>query len=137
MKNFFPEKRVLQTAVGVAALLPILAGAWDVLQGPAGASPWAVNHGRYLSGLLMAIGIAFWSTVPDIEAMTSRFRLLTFIVAIGGLCRLLGVAMGDAVSPQVLAALTMELGVTPALCLWQHRLIRRAARAPFLPQFNS
>jgi hypothetical protein len=131
------EKRALQTAVGLAALLPTLAGAWDVLHGLAGASAWAVNHERYLSGLLMAIGIAFWSTLPDIEAKTIRFRTLTFIVVIGGLCRLLGVLLGDALSPQVVAALAMELGVTPALCLWQSQQIRRAAPAPLLPQFNS
>ena len=40
------------------------------------------------------------------------------------------------------AALAMELGVTPALCLWQSQRIRRAADsqsgpASFLPQFDS
>lgn len=137
MNAILSEKRALQAAVGIAALLPIFAGAWDVLHGRAGASAWAINHQRYLSGMLMAIGIAFWSTLPVIEVKTTRFRTLTFIVAIGGLCRLLGVVMGDALSPQVIAALTMELGVTPALCLWQFHLIRRAAVAPFPPQSNS
>jgi hypothetical protein len=59
-------------------------------------------------------------------------------VVIGGLCRLLGVLMGDPLSQQVIAALVMELGVTPVLCLWQSRLpSRRAGAAPFLPQFDS
>ena len=142
MSGSLLEKRALQTAVGLAALLPIVAGAWDVLHALAGASSWSVSHDRYLSGLLMAIGIAFWSTISDIEAKTNRFRMLTFIVVIGGLCRLLGVVLGDDLSPQVVAALAMELGVTPALCLWQSQRIRRAADsqsgpASFLPQFDS
>ena len=66
---------------------------------------------------------------------------LAFLVAIGGACRLLGVLLGDPLSPQVIGALVMELGITPVLCLWQSRLspqlIRRANTAPFLPQFDS
>ena len=135
------EKRALQFAVSIAAALPVFAGAWDAFHHLTGASAWAANHERYLSGLLLAIGVAFWSTVPDIGGKSDRFRLLTFLVAIGGACRLLGVLLGDPLSPQVIGALVMELGITPALCLWQSRLspqlIRRANTAPFLPQFDS
>jgi hypothetical protein len=38
----------------------------------------------------------------------------------------LGVVMGDPLSPSVVGALVMELGVTPLLCFWQSRLIPRA-----------
>jgi hypothetical protein len=132
------EKPALQAAVIVAAALPVFAGTWDAIHQLAGASAWAANHERYLSGLLLAVGLGFWSTVPEIEGKTGRFRLLTFLVVIGGLCRLLGVLMGDPLSQQVIAALVMELGVTPVLCLWQSRLpSRRAGAAPFLPQFDS
>jgi hypothetical protein len=31
------------------------------------------SHLRYLSGLLLGIGLCFWSTVPRIEAKTARF----------------------------------------------------------------
>ena len=117
-----PTKPALQAAVALAATLPIVASAFDVLHGLHGTDAWTVNHERYLSGLLFAIGLGFWSTIPDIAAKTARFRLLTFVVVIGGLCRLLGVLLGDPASPAVLVALAMELGVTPALCLWQSRL---------------
>jgi hypothetical protein len=117
-----PAKPALQAAVALAATLPIVASAFDVLHGLHNADAWAVNHERYLSGLLFAIGLGFWSTIPDIAAKTARFRLLTFVVVIGGLCRLLGVMLGDPASPAVLIALVMELGVTPALCFWQSRL---------------
>ena len=132
---------MLQAAVALAATLPIAASAWDVLHGLNGADAWAINHERYLSGLLLAIGLGFWSTIADIEAKTARFRLLTFIVLIGGLCRLLGVAMGDPASPAVLVALAMELGVTPALCILQGRLTRPGRdkywAVAFSPQLDS
>ena len=124
MKSSSRAKLALQAAVALAATLPVVAGAFDVLHGMHGADAWAVNHERYLSGLLLAIGLGFWSTLPDIEAKSARFRMLTSIVVIGGLCRLLGVALGDPASPAVLAALVMELVVTPALCFWQVRLLR-------------
>jgi len=112
-------KRALQAAIAVAGLVPVLGGGWGVIHGLSDAGGWATDHERYLSGLLMAIGFAFWSTIADVETKTGRFRLLTTLVFIGGLSRLLGVALGDLLSPSVLAALGMELAVTPLLCLWQ------------------
>ncbi|MEO8559588.1 MAG: DUF4345 domain-containing protein [Rhodospirillales bacterium] len=128
MEKHALERKALQGAVLIAACVPVFAGGWGVLHGLAGADAWAVNHQRYLSGLLLAIGFAFWSAIPAIESKTARVRLLTFIVVIGGLCRLLGVALGDPPSLTTLGALAMELLVTPALCLWQSRLCGPAMR---------
>ncbi len=102
--------------------MPVAGGLSGVVLGLAGGSAWSADHYRYLSGLLLAIGLGFWSTLPDIERQASRFRLLTAGVAIGGLCRLIGVALGDPLTPAVVAALAMELGVTPLLCFWQGRI---------------
>ena len=84
-----------------------------------------LNHGRYLSGLLFAIGLAFWAAIPHIEHQAARVRVLTGIVAIGGCCRLLGVMQGDPLSLPVAGALAMELAVTPLLCFWQSCLMPR------------
>ena len=48
------------------------------------------SHFRYLSGLLLGIGLLFWSTIPNIERQGHRFGLLTTIVVVGGFCRALG-----------------------------------------------
>jgi Domain of unknown function (DUF4345) len=120
--------RLLQLTVAVAALVPVLGGGFEVIHGLAGAGTWTDNHERYLSGLLMAIGFGFWTTVSDIERKTGRFRLLTALVVVGGLSRLLGLALGDRLSAMVVAALVMELGVTPLLCLWQSRCSDASAR---------
>ena len=141
MQQSSPAKSALQAAVALAATLPIVASAFDVLHGVQGADAWAVNHERYLSGLLLAIGLGFWSTIPHIEAKTARFRLLTFVVVIGGLCRLLGVMLGDPASPAVLVALAMELGVTPTLCFLQGYIARPVPEknwpVAFSPQLDS
>src|SRR5579884_519175 len=91
------ERRLLQIVVAIACIVPVAGGGAGVLSGlamlgihagPAGADA----HFRYLSGLLLGIGLAFLGTVPRIEAYTARFRLLAAIVVIGGLSRLWSVA---------------------------------------------
>jgi hypothetical protein len=112
------EKLVLQACVAAAGAVAVVAGGWGVLH-CAAADPEASNHARYLSGLLLAIGLASWTTLPGIARKGSRLRLLLALVAVGGLCRLLGVVLGDVSSWQVVGALVMELTVAPLLCLWQ------------------
>lgn len=125
------ETRLLQQAVGLAAILPISAGLYGVLFGQAltneTVSVSGDSHFRYLSGLLLAIGLCFWSTIPAITEKTGRFRLLTLIVALGGLGRLLGLALTDVPSIFMIGGLIMELVVTPLMCLWQTRIANRAA----------
>src|SRR3954468_21424523 len=88
------EKRLLQIAVAIASLVPILGGGFGVWQGlamlgiaePAAA---AESHFRYLSGLLLGIGLCFVAMVPRIEFRCAGFRLLAIVVVIGGSRRLL------------------------------------------------
>jgi hypothetical protein len=126
------EKRALQLAILAGGFVPVLAGGAGVLAG-LGMIPHAAgdasldSHFRYLSGLLLAIGVAFWSAVPDIERQGSRVRLLTAIVVTGGLARALGV-LHEAPGGAMRLALVMELGVTPLICLWQARIAGRTNR---------
>lgn len=125
------ERRALQLAVSIATLVPIGAGASGVLLGSAMLNPGTAapadfdSHFRYLSGLLLAIGLAFASTVPRIETKERRFRLLACIVVAGGTARLLSLLAIGPPSRATIAALVMELAVTPALTLWQRRVARR------------
>ena len=116
-------KRAAQTGFAVAGIVPVVAGLWGVFHPFEGSVGMQLNHGRYLSGLLLAIGLAFWTAIPDIENRTARIRLLAGIVVTGGCCRLLGVMLGDPLSSPVAGALAMELVVTPLLCFWQSRLL--------------
>jgi hypothetical protein len=115
------ERRLLQIAVAMAGVVPIAAGLAGVLRGALGEGAAFDNHFRYLSGLLLGLGLLAWSLIPAIERRTAVFRALTFVVFTGGLGRLYAFyVMGD--PGPMRWALLMELGVTPALCLWQARV---------------
>jgi len=116
--------------------VPVFAGTAGLVLGPQMASAglgadWDAaldSHFRYLSGLLLGIGLGFWSTIPALPSRTARFRLLTAIVVLGGLARLAALPGQGWPGGPMAAALVMELVVTPLLCLWQARVAREAER---------
>jgi len=122
------ERRLLQIAVAVAGLVPVTAGALGALRpelllgGPA----HALTHGAYLSGLLLGLGLAFWSLIPGVEHQGHAFCLLTGLVVLGGVARAIAAFRLGAWSLPVTLPLGMELGVTPALWLWQRRVARKS-----------
>jgi hypothetical protein len=126
------ERRLLQISVALLTVVPILTGLAGVLHGlelldaQASLSRDGNSHVHYLSGLLLAIGLGFWSTVPRIDAQGPRFRLLTALVLVGGLARLYGVALAGLPAAAMVGGLVLELAITPALALWRERLERRA-----------
>lgn len=131
MPSMDRERKLLQQSVAVVATLPVAIGLYGVLFGQAltgdAVSISAESHFRFLSGLLLGIGLCFWSTLPSIEDKTSRFRLLTLLVVIGGLGRLIGLALTGLPSFFMVGGLVVELVVAPVLCLWQTRVANRYA----------
>jgi hypothetical protein len=122
------EATALRVAVAIGGIVPVAAGGAGVVAGLGmlGPEPSAFvtldSHFRYLSGLLLGIGLAFWSTIPRIESRSGRFRLLTLLVVIGGLGRLYALLTTEVPAAPMLFGLAMELVVTPVLCLWQARV---------------
>ncbi|HEX8525565.1 DUF4345 domain-containing protein [Allosphingosinicella sp.] len=121
------ERRLLQAALALACLVPLIAGALGIVRGPAflgGEQPSAGldSHFRYLSGLLLGIGIAFAALIPRIERRGPAFRMLGLIVVLGGLARLGSLVVTGMPGPGHLFGLAMELGVLPLLMLWQARV---------------
>lgn len=117
------ERRLLQAVVAVGAIVPVYGGGLGVL-GRISDS----GHVRYLSGLLLGIGLAFWSTIPTIERRGELFRALAVIVVIGGLARLAAVVQHGGGGFGQLFPLGMEIAVTPLLALWRERVERRLAQ---------
>lgn len=125
------ERRLLQILVALGAIVPVLGGAFGLAGGFGLGGSALDSHVRYLSGLLLGIGLAFWWLVPRVERHGAVFRVLGLIIVVGGLSRLAG-ATQDGLGPGVALPLVMELGVTPALLLWRERVARRwtAASGP-------
>jgi hypothetical protein len=129
------QRFLLQLCVAIGGLIPVGAGLSGALFGPAFVASamdvTAASHFRYLSGLLLGIGLAYWTTIPGIEHKTPRFQLLTAIVFVGGLARLYGFIVDGAPDAPMLGGLAMELAVTPLLCFWQtkfaHSFVASAA----------
>lgn len=75
------ERGILQIVVGLLAGVPVLAGLEGVISGPAflrSATPWPADldsHMRFLSGMFLAIGMAWHTCIPHIGHKTQRFRL--------------------------------------------------------------
>jgi hypothetical protein len=120
------ERKLLQQSVAIVATIPVAAGLYGVLFGQAltgdAVSISAESHFRFMSGLLLGIGLCFWSTLPGIETNTGRFRLLTLLIVIGGLGRLMGLGLTGLPSLFMIGGLIVELVVAPVLCLWQTRV---------------
>ena len=121
------ERRLLQLVILLAAIVPVSAGAWGAAGGLHLSASGADSQVRYLSGLLLGIGLCFWAFTPTIERRGAEVRVLALIVVIGGLARLFGVVTTGAAHTVSVGPLAMELGVTPLLALWRERVERRLA----------
>lgn len=128
------EKRLLQVAIllgGAFSLffagLSVVEGVSVLLPGNARADIDLDSHFRYLSGILFAIIIGFYSCIPGIERKGGRLRLLGALVICGGLARLVGLLVNGVPGQGQLIGLTLELVVTPMLLLWQARVAGRLA----------
>ena len=124
------EKRLLQLAVAIACLVPLSTGGRSVLFGPGflrgvDAVPTDLDsHFRYVSGIFLALGVAFVTCIAAIERKGARFRLLGAMVVAGGLARLLSLVAVGVPSTGHVFGLAMELGVVPLLMAWQWRVER-------------
>lgn len=128
------EKAALQVVVAVLAAVPVLAGLEGILDGPAFLgvlSPWPADldsHLRYLSGVLLAIGIAWYWCIPDIEMKAPMFRFLAGVTICGGIGRFVSLLAIGPPSTGHRVALVVELLVVPLLVLWQARIAQTARR---------
>lgn len=124
------ERRCLQAAILLAGFVPVMAGAAGVLFGVSIVSGFSENrildsHFHYLSGLLLGIGLVFWCLIPGIERQGKIFRAMTALVVLGGLGRLFDMIVHGLLSPGMIAALGMELVITPILFFAQSHLAAR------------
>lgn len=128
------ERRLLQLATAIACIVPIGMGVESIIAGPSvirGIEPPLPvdldSHFRYLSGLLLGVGLLFLASIPRIERHTILFRALGVIVVVGGLARLVSLVSVGVPGDGHRFGLVMELVVVPLIVLWQARVARRCA----------
>ncbi|MEO6842658.1 MAG: DUF4345 domain-containing protein [Bradyrhizobium sp.] len=120
------ERKLLQAAVAIAGFSGVFLGLTGVLFGTlhADLSGDVVldSYVRFGKGVLLAIGLLYWSCIPRIERRGDRIALLTFILAVGSLSRLLAVAGHGVPTLGIIANLIAGLVLVPLLWLWQRHV---------------
>ena len=125
------ERLLLQCATALACLVPLSMGSVSVVQSAGvlrGVSPpFPIDldsHFRYLSGILLAIGLVFLASIPRIETKEIVFRTLGALILVGCLARLWSLLQAGVPGAGHQFGLVMELIVVPLIVLWQRRIAR-------------
>jgi hypothetical protein len=84
---------------------------------------------RFLKGMLLAIGLVYWSSIPQIERQGERISLVTFILVLGAVPRLMAVIGHGVPTIGIMVGLAGELIVAPLLWGWQRRVAGAALRS--------
>ena len=125
------EVQFLQIVIAVLSLVPAATGIAGIVLGPrllGVTAPWPADldsHFRFLSGVFLVVGLAWWSCVPRLPEKGPRLRLLALMTFAGGLARLASLGLAGAPSVGHMAGLGMELVIVPVIVLWHRRIETR------------
>ena len=128
------EKRAWQVLLSLVLILPFTAAIAGVVKGPVflGRPPVIPtdldSHFRYVSGIFLAMLLFYVSCIPAMERKTQRLRLLGALTVAGGLARLYSLVGVGVPSIGHQVGLCIELGIAPAMILWQARIAARFER---------
>jgi Domain of unknown function (DUF4345) len=126
------NKRNLQIATAILALVPIVTG----LVGLTGLSDplyAALNlphdatldsNLRFYSGVWLGVGLAAAWTVPRIDRETTLFRALWIMIFLGGVGRLLSLAITGMPLPPFVGFTALEILGAPFFVWWQGRVAK-------------
>ncbi len=128
------ERKLLQIALACAGLVLVGFGLAGIFFGAnfmdLTGNVTMDSYVRFLKGMLLAIGLIYWSSIPDVERHGERISLVTFILVLGAIPRLMAVIGHGVPTNGILISLAGELIVAPLLWLWQRRVagvVRRLA----------
>jgi hypothetical protein len=128
------SRSALQIVSAILALVPVVTGVIglrginDPVYAPV-SSPHAIlldTNLRFFSGLWLGLGLAYLWLIPSIERQTILFRAIWGAIFVGGIGRLLSIALtGTPPAPFVFFAL-LEIVGAPLFIYWQHQVVRAA-----------
>src|SRR5471030_1271487 len=126
------ERKLLQIAFALAGLTLVGFGAAGVFFGAnfmdLTGNVVMDSYVRFLKGMLLAIGLIYWSSIPDMERHGERISVVTFILVLDAVPRLMAVIGHGVPTIGILIGLGGELIVAPLLWLWQRHVARVAQR---------
>lgn len=128
------SRRALRITLGVVAAIPFASGLGAIIGGPASlpGQPGEVSatldsEYRFVNVIWFGVAPLVWASLPRVEERTAVLQAVGGAAFAGGLARLLSLRAKGRPHPMMLAALGVELGVVPALMVWQ-AAVARAAR---------
>lgn len=77
---------------------------------------------RFFSGVWLGLGIAMYWMIPRIEQKTILFRVLWAMIFLGGVGRLISMAMLGLPPGPFVGFTALEIVGAPVMILWQARL---------------
>lgn len=126
------ERKLLQVALALAGLVLVGFGFAGVFFGAnfmdLTGNVVMDSYLRFLKGMLLAIGLVYWSAIPGIERHGERIALITFILVLGAVPRLMAVIAHGVPTIGIMISLVGELIVAPLLWLWQRHVAGVAQR---------
>ncbi|MEU3019627.1 DUF4345 domain-containing protein [Nocardiopsis sp. NPDC007018] len=129
--------KAFQALLVLLALFVVVVGAVDTLFGTAplpgetAVSPEVDSNYRFFSALFLAVGLLLlWIARDPLAADRSlTLRWVCGAVVLGGLARVLSLAVAGPPAALLLLLMAVEL-VVPPLLLWRHHSLLRRARRP-------
>lgn len=129
------SRRSLQIVSGLLGVIPVVTGVLtmmglaDPIYAAAGLPVHALldSNLRFLGGLWLMVGLAMFWVIPRIERETALFRALWLMIFVGGVGRLLSMALVGAPPWPFIGFTLLEIVGAPFFIAWQARLAHGAA----------
>jgi len=81
---------------------------------------------RFFGGVWLGLGLCVWWLVPRIATQTALFRAAWLMIALGGVGRLLSMALVGLPLTPFVAFTALEMIGAPLFIWWQHRVAQDA-----------
>lgn len=128
------SKRALQIATALLGAVPVITGVvglmglsdplYAALHLPQDAT--LDSNMRFFGGVWLGLGLCVWWLVPRIDQQTALFRAAWLMIALGGLGRLLSMAMVGVPLLPFVGFTALEILGAPLFIWWQSRVAHQS-----------
>lgn len=126
------SRRQLQVATALLSAVPVITGVvgmmglgdplYAALNLPRDAT--LDSNMRFFGGMWLGLGLCVWWLVPRIATQTVLFRAAWLMIALGGVGRLLSMALVGLPLTPFIAFTALEIVGAPLFIWWQHRVVQ-------------